>query len=335
MKPTIICLTPIKNEAWILDKFLQATSIWADYIILSDQMSTDGSREIARKYPKVILIENKDQKDFSEYGLRKPLIDEARKIKELRLLISLDADEVFTPNFDSVEWQAIRKLPVGSIVKFPWLNIYPKFEYYWSISSNIPVGYMDDGAEFKSGLIHACRLFDPDENSTKVLITDEIKILHLQYIDWNRMETKHRWYQCFERINFVEKSALDIYRQYHHMYSLSKDRFIPVPVDWILGYEKFNVALKEVIYEDKLIWDEKVLSYFQEYGTAYFRKLAIWDVNWNERAKVWDTYNSQSYSDPRNFIDKIIQRWLQLTQNRLDKRTFRRIDRLIKRFFNY
>ena len=54
----IICLTPVRNEAWILDKFLQCTSLWADYIILADQMSTDGSREIALKYPKVILVDN-------------------------------------------------------------------------------------------------------------------------------------------------------------------------------------------------------------------------------------------------------------------------------------
>jgi glycosyltransferase involved in cell wall biosynthesis len=49
MKPTIICLTPVKNEAWLLDRFLQATSLWADFIIIADQMSTDGSQEIAKK----------------------------------------------------------------------------------------------------------------------------------------------------------------------------------------------------------------------------------------------------------------------------------------------
>ncbi|MDR1737564.1 MAG: hypothetical protein LBR66_01915 [Candidatus Symbiothrix sp.] len=28
MKPAIICLTPVKNEAWILDRFLTAASLW-------------------------------------------------------------------------------------------------------------------------------------------------------------------------------------------------------------------------------------------------------------------------------------------------------------------
>ena len=57
-RPTIIVITPVRNEAWVLRAFLEATSLWADYIIIADQMSTDGSREIAKKYPKVVLIDN-------------------------------------------------------------------------------------------------------------------------------------------------------------------------------------------------------------------------------------------------------------------------------------
>lgn len=61
MRPIVICLTPIRNESWILDMFLKATSLWADHIILADQMSTDGSREIAKKNSKVILIDNNSE----------------------------------------------------------------------------------------------------------------------------------------------------------------------------------------------------------------------------------------------------------------------------------
>ena len=35
----IICLTPVKNEGWILERFLKCTSLWADYIIIADQSS--------------------------------------------------------------------------------------------------------------------------------------------------------------------------------------------------------------------------------------------------------------------------------------------------------
>ena len=41
--PKIIVVTPIKNEDWILDRFLSVTSQFADLIIIADQNSTDKS----------------------------------------------------------------------------------------------------------------------------------------------------------------------------------------------------------------------------------------------------------------------------------------------------
>ena len=92
-QPLIVCLTPVKNEAWVLDRFLQCASHWADHIIIADQGSTDGSQEIAKKYPKVMLVENKE-KQFQGTGMRKLLLHESRKIPGSKLLIALDADEI-------------------------------------------------------------------------------------------------------------------------------------------------------------------------------------------------------------------------------------------------
>jgi glycosyltransferase involved in cell wall biosynthesis len=77
--PSIICLTPVKNEAWILDRFLRCASLWADYIIIADQGSTDSSREIALRYPKVVLIDNLSL-EFSEVQRQQLLLDAARQI---------------------------------------------------------------------------------------------------------------------------------------------------------------------------------------------------------------------------------------------------------------
>lgn len=55
MKPIVCCLTPVKNEACILERFLYAASLWADHIIVADQMSTDESREIAKKIQRLYL----------------------------------------------------------------------------------------------------------------------------------------------------------------------------------------------------------------------------------------------------------------------------------------
>lgn len=333
MKPTVICLTPIKNEAWILDKFLKSTSLWADIIIISDQMSTDGSREIAKSYSKVILVDNDQKTDFSEYNMRKPLIDAARKIPGDKLLIALDADEIFTPNFSSKEWEEMKKLPKGAVIKFPWINVYKNFENYWDYNYSIPVGYVDDNVEFVSGLIHASRLFDPNKNTKVVYEASEVKILHLQYTDWERMKMKHRWYQCFERISFPEKKPLDIYRQYHHMDSLQKQDFQDVPACWIDQYNSLGVDVKSTSDLKNYHWEEKILNYFDEKGTRFFRKMAIWDINWIEKAENYGRENPSKYKDPRTVVDVLVQNILFHTQNKQNKKFYRRLDRVLKSFY--
>ena len=96
-KPVVICLTPVRNEEWILDRFLRCASLWADHIIVADQGSDDRSREIARSFPKVTLIRN-DSAEFNEPERQKMLIDAARQIPGPRLLISRSEPPPRTPD---------------------------------------------------------------------------------------------------------------------------------------------------------------------------------------------------------------------------------------------
>jgi len=72
--PKIVVITPVKSKAWILDRFLATTSHFADHIIIADQDSTDGSQEICKRYPKVILIRN-DSSEYSEARRQTLLLD--------------------------------------------------------------------------------------------------------------------------------------------------------------------------------------------------------------------------------------------------------------------
>ena len=133
LRPLHIVMTPVRNEAWVLRAFLEATSRWADYIIIADQMSTDGSREIAREYPKVILIDNKNP-EFNEAERQSMLVAKAREVAAGRdtLLWGLDADEVFSANFRETEdWKRIMNSKPGAVFWFWWAQLtYDKRHYY-------------------------------------------------------------------------------------------------------------------------------------------------------------------------------------------------------------
>ena len=324
MKPTVICLTPVRNEAWILDRFLQAASLWADYIIIADQMSVDGSREIAGRYPKVRLINNPDSV-YNEADRQRLLIEEARKIEGPRLLITLDADEIFTPNIlDSTEWLRILDASPGTMIKFRWANLRPGFKEFW-YGGWFNWGYMDDGREHTAdSVIHNVRL--PVGADNPEFITNEIRVLHFQYTQWERMRAKHRWYQQFELITFPEKRPLDIFRTYHHMFSIPKHQLLPVPEEWFNKYFKIGIDLRAVTCEDFYWFREESLKLFRKFGADHFRKLNIWDIDWGKASE---------YKDPRKLIDRLIHFWLMKSQPSFPGRRIEKIDRIIKKLFKY
>ena len=87
----IVVVTPVKNEEWLLERFLAVTSRFADHIIVADQQSTDASRSICARFPKVHLVSN-DSLAYDEAHRQKLLLTEARRLspgKELNLHIFL------------------------------------------------------------------------------------------------------------------------------------------------------------------------------------------------------------------------------------------------------
>lgn len=330
-KINVICLTPVRNEELILDHFLKCASLWADHIIISDQDSTDSTPKIAINYPKVRLIRNK----FSEYDegkIRKITYDEARKIEGKRLLIALDADEVFIPEiFKSDIWDRIISAQPGTVIKSKFVNIMPDLKHYWTGPKDLCWGFMDDGSLYNAKKIHTNRMIYPE--NAKELILSDLKIMHFQYTDWERMESKHRWYQCWEKINNPEYTVVKYYRGYHHMYSVKPDEIHDIPDFWFAEYKKMGINIDEVNKEGNYYWDKAVLDYLDKYGTKFFREEAIWDVNWVEKAKYYKYENPKKFKDPRNIFNKLIHWWLKRTQKDFNKLSVRIVAKLLKVFF--
>lgn len=308
VKPKIICLTPVKNESWILEKFLLATSLWADHIIIADQFSNDNSREIAKKFEKVILVENPSA-EFNEQERQRLLIEEARKIEGPRFLIALDADEFLSANFHySEEWKFIMQAPPGTVIRFKWLNLKPDLLRYWSSGLYFPWGFMDDGSKHYGSVIHSERIPIPLCHMTIDL--EEIKVLHYQYTDWERMASKHRWYQCWEVLHHPKRNAFEIFKQYHHMYDVKDSELCEVKQEWFDFYLVNNIDIKSVKKEGVYWWDLEMLRYFQIHGTKMFRKIDIWDTDWKSLADHFKIEVNMTINDPRSWFDKLIHAWL-------------------------
>jgi hypothetical protein len=327
MNKKIVCLTPIKNEEWILDKFLSATSIWADEIIVAFQTSSDSSLKICKKYSKVKIIYNNCKK-FNEPERQKLLINEARKQTANMVLIALDADEFLSLNKESLmELNVIRNLPERTVVNFDWVNIKLKQKVFWYAPQKMSFGFVDDGSSHHGQKIHSPRI--PIPKNAKEYNTKYIKVMHYQYADWERMESKQRWYQCWEMINSRKRNPVNIYRQYHHMYSIKDKDMKKIPTKWFNEYEKYGIDLKHIESKKPYYWDAEVIEYIKIYGAERFKNISIWDYNWNLQLNPLE-YNVK---DPRNIFDKMIQQYLKISQNHINNIFITFVDSLAKVYY--
>jgi len=320
----IICITPIKNESWILDRFIQCASQWADYIIIADQGSTDDSRTIASSYPKVILIENNAQ-NYDEGYRQRLLLAKAREIPGERLIIALDADEMLTANWsNSPEWEQMKSAARGTIFRFSWLNVWPDFKTAWVPGDGIPFGFIDDGREHQGQVIHSTRI--PVTQANPSILLKESKVLHYQYTNWPRMKSKQRWYQCWEKINNPNKRPIQIYRQYHHMDAPPPTEVVPINPEWFTNYEEQHIDMRTIPRSDFYHWDRELLAWFEKYGIRTFSRLGIWDADWKALAQDLDV---ATVEDPRTSIEKYIHRWLAATQGNYTQAHIRFWQRLL------
>jgi glycosyltransferase involved in cell wall biosynthesis len=270
----IVVITPMRNEDWILRPFLTACSAFADYIIVGDHNSNDNSLKICEDFPKVKVIQA-NFSDFSERDRRNQLLLEAREFGSNNLIFSLDADEFMSEN-PLITGQIDRMLefPVGTQFRMDFFNLDKDLKHGWSVKLD-PNAFIDDGGLHKhTNDIHFPRL--PKRKDAEIVELGKVSIVHLQFVDWHRMMSKHAWYQAWERVNFPKKSAVDIYRRYHHMFVVPARNKMPMPSTWLEHLCEVGIDLGKLAEPKKQYWwDAETRKLIKSYGPEHFRNVDL------------------------------------------------------------
>lgn len=323
--PTVVCLTPVWNEAWILERFLARASIWADHIVIADQGSDDGSREIARRHPKVTLLENASA-SYDEGARQRLLVDAARAIPGPRVLVALDADESLSDTVrESSTWRDAISAPPGTVIRLPLVNLLPGLEEAWVPAEPFVVGLVDDERPHTGERMHSTRVPVCPDAPTFDLV--DVAVLHYQYLDERRMRAKQRWYQCLERVTLPRKRPAEIYRQYHYMDAWKTEEICPVQPSWLDGC----IGGPDARAGGEDAWHRRILDLMRAHGAAAFRRVDIWDVDWASEAKRLgvDVVPSR-LSDDRGRLDRTVLRWLRFAQPRRRSAAVRLISRSLR-----
>ena len=326
--PIHIVMTPVRNEAWVLPAFLESTSRWADYIIIADQMSTDGSREIARSCPKVILIDNKNP-EFNEPERQAMLVAKAREVAAGRdtLLWGLDSDEILAANFRETEdWQKILHSVPGDVFWFKWAEICPNQKEYWiSSKTYYPWLFHDDGKEPHGNYVrnmHSMRIPYPIEEK-QMYYVDDFRVLHLAYLNPFRTRAKRRFY-CFVDWEMNRRTPISLARSYAHF--KKTDRVEALQESMLYSREKDGFDLFPLVDTtgEKSWFDDYIVERLSRHSVKELRKLPIWDEEFCK---------NYGQRDPRTCIDRWVHHYADRTTRMSGRKAFRAIDKILKRIY--
>lgn len=335
-KPIQIVMTPVRNEVWILHAFLTATAKWADYIIIADQMSTDGSRELYKEYQEkwakdtteghhceLIVIDNKNP-EFNEAERQAMLVAKAREVAAGRdtLLWGLDADEVLAANaFATEDWQKILNSKPGAVFWFRWAQLTHDKKHFYNTKNPYPWLFHDDGVEPHGNYVramHSMRIPYPIEEKDMHYVED-FRVLHFGPAPLNRVRAKERFYMFVDwQVN--NRPPYTMGRNYRGSNAYPND-LIDLPKEWIV-YDGLDIFSLVNLDEEHCWMDDYLYDHLVPEKMSTIVKLPIWDK------EFIDFYQMK---DPRHWWQKMIHSYLDYTQSYKNNILVRAIDKLLRK----
>ena len=157
-----ICVTPVRNEAWIINQFLAAAKTWADHVLWPTKARLTARCSNLENTPGVESVINDS-----------PVYDEAHRQKSFsnaRELFEADAFSLpwmrmrrLSANcLESKEWKQIADAEPGTILRFRWVNILPGFKEAWIPPSFRRLASLMTVLSFKATRIHSPRVPQPE-----------------------------------------------------------------------------------------------------------------------------------------------------------------------------
>jgi hypothetical protein len=263
----------------VLPHSLQCLSAFCDVILVNDQNSEDDSREICRRFPKVVLIASSGRLICEQ--ARWELLDAARHYDGNNLLWCTDADELMAPELATQFFDSHRDaLMPGMVVECLYVHLWNRADRYRGPGNAYApywkeLGLVDDRrmdfSRTRSLPLHEPRV--PLVGATATLRASDLIVLHLQWLLAERNQMKQAWYRCREWLD-RSKSAAAINEFYSITLPDPRIRTEPVPTHWMQG-----LTVPDVSVDSAPAWQERdIEGWFNEHTPEFFEPLEIWHV---------------------------------------------------------
>lgn len=320
-RPLLIVTSCTRNYGWVTRAFLEGNTRWADYIVIVDQMSTDGTREMCAEYKNVVLVDDPDM-TYKENIRAKMGFMKGRELTAGRdaIYFALDIDEVMPANWMRTDdGKKILTSKPGDMFQLEWANILPdgktcdRSGWQYKIFHDNGMAWQDVNIQMHTPLLPYV---------TWDTIPEEIHdfpLLHFGRYHEKWLYYKGVYYQFLDIHQKRSKSAVSLYRTYHTSTYEDFERKL-IDAAWL--YEDIDlIGLVDV--ESAPIFFEYIKELITEDGIDMFQPIDVWTDELCETIGV---------KDPRSLGWRILHTYLRATKPICRSFIVRAVDKILKFF---
>lgn len=320
-RPLLIVTSCTRNYGWVTRAFLEGNTRWADYIVIVDQMSTDGTREMCAEYKNVVLVDDPDM-SYKENTRAKMAFMKGRELAAGRdaIYFALDIDEVMSANWMQTEdGQRILYSKPGDMFQLEWANIMPdgktcdRSGWQYKVFHDNGMAWQESDKQMHTPLLPYSSWDEEDMKSVH-----DFPLLHFGRFHEKWIYYKSVYYQFLDMHQKRSKSVVSSYRTYH---SSTYEDFERKPIDAAWLYENIDlIGLVDV--ESAPIFFEYIKELIAEDGIDKFQAIDVWTDGLCDALGV---------KDPRSFGWRILHTYLRATKPICRSFIVRGIDKLLKK----
>lgn len=276
----IVGLVPGRNEEARIAYCLSALSKVTDAIVFLDDCSDDNTVSVVESIAAECQVEKIITKSSwyrDEPGDRNALLQVGRAIGGTHFVV-IDADEMLTGNClveDQLRVRILEMKPREQL-SLHWIQLWRSLEEYrtdvgskWTDNYKRCI-FCDDGrALYRSDFIHTSRI--PKLKGRRYRLDNlNLGLLHFQFVNWDNLILKQRWYRCLERVRDPQKSIDAINAKYAKSVDEAGLVVSDCPAVWFERYDKGDLV--SFVQRDE--WrDEQIRAWATEHGEAFFTGL--------------------------------------------------------------
>jgi hypothetical protein len=284
----IVILTPVRDEDWILGRFLMAACEVADHVLVLDQKSEDRSREICGRFPKVTVLENPSS-EYNERSRAQILVESARKLfGGGNVLVALDADEILTgDSLQPAAWDELRALAAGTVICFEKPEMLPQPPRCVRSSYWFPMGFVDDGNDYAGRLIHSNRL--PLKQEWPRFYTARIVAMHFARLRPMEFAARQAFYCMVENANRTKSHRVrNCYYSPSRFLRYGEEEAQTCPAAWFAWFEARGVSLWSYHTERFNAFHRRALALMAQKGASHFWWDDVWWEDWEAARRFFN-----------------------------------------------